>query len=130
MNVYLDTSAALKTFAKEPESMALRQFLEDLPAETAIVSSVLLETELRRATMRLHLEQEAATRMLSGVRLIEFQRAFFHQAGLMPGTGLRSLDALHLVTALHADAGLMIAYDRRLLEAARSVGLECFSPAA
>lgn len=55
-------------------------------------------------------------------------RSLFHEAGLLPGTHLRSLDALHLATALHVDADTLVAYDTRLLEAARSLGLGTHSP--
>ena len=54
--------------------------------------------------------------------------SLFYEAGLLPGRHLRSLDALHLATAVRVDATAVVAYDHRLLEAARSLGLETMSP--
>jgi predicted nucleic acid-binding protein len=54
--------------------------------------------------------------------------SLFYEAGLLPGPHLRSLDALHLATAVRVDAAAVVAYDHRLLEAARSLGLETVSP--
>ena len=44
------------------------------------------------------------------------------------GTHLRSLDALHLATARPVDSDTFLCYDARLLDAARSIGLEVNSP--
>jgi predicted nucleic acid-binding protein len=52
----------------------------------------------------------------------------FLEAALLPGPQLRSLDALHLATAIRLDADAVVAYDRRLLEAARSLGVNAVSP--
>lgn len=41
---------------------------------------------------------------------------------------LRTLGAIHLATALHIDADELVAYDRRLLEAAVGQGLRVASP--
>ena len=44
---------------------------------------------------------------------------------------VRSLDAIHLGTALHSRPGLtsFVTYDKRLLDAARAAGLSVDSPA-
>lgn len=128
MTVYLDTSAAAKLVVEEPESDALAAYLDDLGPEDDLLSSALLETELRRLGVRLDVAQSAITDVLTRVDLVEPDRALFLAAGLLPGTSLRSLDALHLATALRVDADLLVAYDRRLLEAAKSVGLATLSP--
>jgi predicted nucleic acid-binding protein len=41
---------------------------------------------------------------------------------------LRSLDTVHLVTALDVGAREMVVYDRRLAEVARRYGLDAVSP--
>lgn len=51
--------------------------------------------------------------LLARVALVEPQRSLFHEAGLLPGASLRSLDALHLATALRIDAAVVVAYDVR-----------------
>ena len=129
MIAYLDTSAAAKLVLEEPESDVLAAFLDDLgPDDDSVVSSALLETELRRLAVRLNLPQSAMTEVLTRVDLVEPDRGLFLAAGLSPGGSLRSLDALHLATALRIDVDLLVAYDRRLLEAAKGVGLATLSP--
>lgn len=53
MRYYLDTSAAAKLLALEAETGALASFLDEaVNADHSIVSSFLLETELRRFAVR------------------------------------------------------------------------------
>ncbi|MEP6666194.1 MAG: type II toxin-antitoxin system VapC family toxin [Nocardioidaceae bacterium] len=129
MSVYLDTSAAAKLLMDEAESDALAAFLDEIGDEQDVVSSALLETELRRLAVRLGLDQSAVTDLLARVDLVDPPRSLFHEAGLLPGPYLRSLDAIHLATALRVDADTLVAYDARFLDAARSLGLGAHSPA-
>ena len=126
MKCYLDASAAMKLVVVELETPALQEWLDDV--DPTVFSSVLLETEVRRAAAANGASQSAATEVLSGVSLAHAPRALFSEAGLLPVPGLRSLDALHLATALREEADLLVAYDRRLLEAAAVVGLPTTSP--
>lgn len=128
MIVYVDTSAAVKLLLDEPESGALARHMSSLTPSDEVVSSQLLETELRRAATRRDLPQGVVSEILAGIDLIEPERDFFHEAGLLPGPGLRSLDALHLVTAIKTGADRVLAYDRRLLAAADSIGIATLSP--
>lgn len=123
--IYLDTSAAVKLISDEPESDGLREFLDEGPT---VVSSDLLETELRRIGVRHGLDQVLITNVLDGVTLTPLTRDQFREAGLYPQAGLRSLDALHLAGALGIDAAAMLTYDLRLAEAARAHGLEVIAP--
>lgn len=54
------------------------------------------------------------------------------KAGLVDPPALKSLDAIHLATALSLDVGgvVFVGYDRRLQEAAAAAGLEIQSPGA
>jgi uncharacterized protein len=128
VTLYLDASAAAKLLVEEEESEALAAYLDETVDEHEVVSSALLETELRRLAIRLELEQSMVTDLLARVDLVDPPRSLFHEAGLLPGTHLRSLDALHLATALRVDSETFVAYDARLLDAARSVGLSVHSP--
>ncbi len=129
MRIYLDTSAAAKVLVDEAESEALTAYLDDERSTTEIVSSALLETELRRLAGRLGLDQSAVSDLLTRIDLIDPSRSIFHEAGVLPGPTLRSLDALHLATALRIEADVLVAYDLRLLDAARDLGLAIDSPA-
>lgn len=127
MNVYLDTSAATKLLVNEPESDAVAGYLDGLATDEDLVSSALMETELRRVAVREDLTQESVSAILARVGLVEPTRSLFHEAGLLPGATLRSLDALHLATALRLEA-VVVAYDSRTLASARSLGLDVMSP--
>lgn len=129
MRHYLDTSAAAKLIVEEQESLALATHLNDLPDDSELVSSALLETELRRLAVREGLAQTAVTDVVDRVSLVEPDRSMFHQAGLLPGRHLRSLDALHLMTALRLNCEEILAYDARMSDAARSIGLAVTAPA-
>lgn len=128
MTVYLDTSAAAKLLVEEPESAALAGYLDSLAPEQVPHSSAMLETELRRVAVRLDVPQSGVSDVLARLALVEPQRSLFHQAGVLPGRTLRSLDALHLATALRLDAAVVVSYDIRLLESARSLGVDVLSP--
>lgn len=130
MIAYLDTSACAKLLVSgEPGAAALVDYLTSRDDDRdLLVSSQLLETELRRMASRKSLPQAAVTEILARVNLILPERDFFHEAGLLPGAHLRSLDALHLATAISAEADVLVAYDHRMLEAAASVGIAVTSP--
>lgn len=125
---YLDTSAALKLIVAEAESAALAKKI--FAEQPELVSSYLLETELRRAVARVpDLTQQAATDVLDSINLAEISPIVFREAGLLPGTQLRSLDALHLSTALQLDVDAIITYDHRMAAAATDVGIHVIAPA-
>jgi predicted nucleic acid-binding protein len=124
---YLDTSAAVKLCSREAETDALAGAIVD--AQPSLVSAQLLETEMRRAsTRRPDLPQATVTRLLDQVDLLEMSGNVFRVAGLLPGANLRSLDALHLAAALESGADALVAYDKRMIEAASELGLRVVSP--
>jgi uncharacterized protein len=125
---YLDASAAAKLIIEEAESTALASYLDDLGDDAALISSALLETELRRLAIREELNQSTVSGVLDRIDLVEPNRSVFHQAGLFPGPRLRTLDALHLATALAMGSDSVIAYDARLLIAAAELGIATASP--
>lgn len=127
--VYLESSAGAKLLVAESETAALQSHLDTVAeAGAAIVSSVLLDTELRRVAQRAGLAQMAVSDILDRVGLAELDRAVFTEAGLLPGASLRSLDALHVAAALRLGADEFLSYDVRQLAAAQSAGLRTRSP--
>lgn len=128
MTSYLDSSAAAKLLVDEPESQAVARHLDRVSAASDVVSSVLLETELRRLAVREELAQAAVTELLASVDIVEPSRSLFHEAGLLPGRLLRSLDALHLATALRMEVDEVVTFDQRMSEAAQGMGLAAVSP--
>ena len=124
---YLDTSAALKFFVDEPEADALEHAI--LANSPELFSSLLLETELRRAAARMDtIPQSDISEFLESIELVALTQAAFRLAGQLPGETLRSLDALHLTAALLGGATAIVTYDRRLQEAAAEAGLKALAP--
>lgn len=62
--------------------------------------------------------------------LYEVPPSLFREAGLLPGVGLRSLDAIHLAAAVRLGVAAVLTYDSRMREAARGLGLEVVAPGA
>lgn len=126
--VYVDTSALGALLIDQPESADLVRWLDETPA--VLVSSDLLETELRRVAVREGLDQVEVSRLLDGVGLAALDRAVYRNAGFLPMPYLRTLDALHLEVALRLEASRILTYDGRLGRAAAEAGLEVISPGA
>ena len=124
--VYVDTSALGALLVEQLESDALEGWLDQ--TSDMLVSSDLLEVELRRLAVREGIDQADVTRLLDGVSIAALDRAVYRSAGLLPMPYLRTLDALHLEAAMRLDAAAVLTYDRRLSKAARSVGLRVVAP--
>lgn len=126
---YLDTSAFVKLIVAEPESPALRHAITRWPQR---VSSTLLRTETIRALRRSGNTGQvpAARRLLRGVSMVRVDEPLLDRAADLEPGELRTLDAIHLASALEIgqDLGVMIAYDIRLKAAAQAYGLTVESP--
>ncbi|MGH2408540.1 MAG: type II toxin-antitoxin system VapC family toxin [Candidatus Limnocylindrales bacterium] len=127
--VYLDSSAFVKLVVEEPESAAIRAALADRP--TRRVSSMLLRTEALRSIRRLGPEALAAVREgLRRIDLIGMDDRILDAAGTLEPQVLRTLDAIHLATAMAVgdDLVAIVTYDARMIEGARLLGLPTTSP--
>jgi len=125
---YLDTSAFLKLVVAEAES---RPILAWVGAHGPAWSSHLLRTEALRAAMRLGVDDESIEAALDTVTLVLPTASTFRSAGMLQPAGLRSLDALHLATALELGDDLegLVTYDQRMADAAGAAGITVISPA-
>lgn len=95
--------------------------------------SDLHRAELRRAAGRAGGRAPArADRLLAECDVIRIDPDTFDHAGRVEPRTLRTLDALHLAaaTTLGPDLAGIVAYDERLLRAARDAGLATSSPGA
>lgn len=124
--VYADTSALGALLVPQVETQALLGWLDHVPAR--LVSSDLLETELRRMVVREGRDQANVSAILDGVSLAALDRATYRSAGFLPMTYLRTLDALHLEAAIRLDVDAVLTYDRRLGDSARAAGLDVIAP--
>jgi len=130
--IYLDSSALLKLLHDEAESAALADWLA-ARASTPVVSSELAKVEVIRACRRINpATLTEATALLAGLDLIPLSGTVIDQAAHAGATTLRSLDALHLASALAIQDQLtaFVAYDHRLADAATTAGLELLAPGA
>lgn len=125
--IYLDTSAAFKLVMREAESAALVGWLAQ--EEGPLVASWLLQSELNCAVVRRprDVDRAAVDEVLAGIVLVDLTRGDLLAAPSMGG-GLRTLDALHLATAVRVQAHAMVTYDGELADAARHAGLHLIQP--
>ncbi|MGH7686305.1 MAG: type II toxin-antitoxin system VapC family toxin [Candidatus Dormibacteria bacterium] len=126
---YLDASAILKLIVREPESQALQRFLAQWPHRS---SSTLVRTETIRALRRSGYDTRVgdARRVMGTMRLVRLDEPLLDRAADLEPRTLRSLDAVHLASALAlgSDLGVFIAYDNRLIDAARAHGIPVDEP--
>ena len=129
-----DTSAAIKLVRPEVHSDDLSDWLRERRHGT-VLSSILIEVELMRATRRSAPERLArAAAVLRGIAAVTLAPPVVSRASDYADANLRSLDAIHLATAEHVvtvtrkQLDAFVAYDDRLLAAARNVGLPAVAP--
>lgn len=129
MAFYLDTSAAAKLVISERGSRAMTTWAGAHADE--VVSSDLLRTELLRATRRGAPEQMPRARsVLDSITLLCVSTETFERAAELDPFALRSLDAIHLASALELGDELdgIVTYDDRLSDAATLHGLTVIAP--
>ncbi len=128
--IYLDSSALMKLVRREAETEALREWL-NVHSEQPVVSSELGRVEVLRAARRAGDPVLAEARALVGdLDLIPLNRAVQDVASDLGDPLLRTLDALHLASALLLGDALtaFIAYDHRLTDGARAAGIVVAAP--
>jgi hypothetical protein len=131
---YTDASALVKLVREEPESDALRTFLEGAD----LVSCELVLTEVPRAIRRAaahdtELPFEAliarAGQVLEAVALMPLDRGLLNDAGALSEPALRALDAIHVAAAgALAPIDAFVSYDERQAAAARLAGIRTVAP--
>lgn len=129
MTLYLDASALVKLLVVERETGPLRSYLKE-HAQQRRAASALVRTELRRAVLRAVPDRLAfVPRLLAGLALVPLDDALLNSADALPTVGLRSLDVLHIASALRlAPGSAVITYDVRMQHAARDAGLHVLAP--
>ncbi|NLG20831.1 MAG: type II toxin-antitoxin system VapC family toxin [Actinomycetales bacterium] len=127
--LYLDSSALCKLVAQEPESPAIHSLVVSHDGD--LVASDLARTEVLRMAGRLDPPRRAEARaVLDALVLVPLLTRITDAAGVIGPPELRSLDALHLATALELgdDLAGIVTYDQRQADAARQLGLTVISP--
>lgn len=127
MAVYLDSSALIKLIVDETETPALGRFVEEQPPP--ILSSEIAVVEVFRAARR-HDAVPRTVELVESLAKIPIDEAILQAAAAVEPPSLSTLDALHLASALGHRKRLdaFVAYDARLVAAARAAGLHVESP--
>jgi predicted nucleic acid-binding protein len=126
----------MKLVRPEAHSIDLSSWLRDR-LDIGVLSSVLIEVELMRATRRSAPDRLGrALDVLLGIGVVTVSPAVIARAAAYADPELRSLDSIHLATAEHLltvtrePLQAFVAYDERLLGAARGRGLAVAAPGA
>jgi uncharacterized protein len=128
---YLDSSALVKLVVAEPESIALLERLQTLPRR---VSSALALTEVPRALARAGFgapEHRRARAVLARLDLLDVDQRILTTAAMLQPRDLRTLDAIHLASAIaiREDLEVIVTYGRWMRAAAKRMRLDVASPA-
>jgi predicted nucleic acid-binding protein len=126
---YLDPSAIVKLIIREPETAEL---VASLRRDPVVVSSALALTEVPRAAKRAGLRGRRANQVLAGLALVPVDDGILRAAAELGSSTLRTLDAIHLATALslQPDIDELVTYDPRVAQASMRAGLPVSAPGA
>jgi len=126
--LYLDTSAFVKLVVDEPHSRPLRRAVEG----RRWIGSEILRVEVPRALGRLPLREKTVSRaagLLDAMMMVPVDRSALEMAARLTPRALRSLDAIHLASAmLIPGLTALLTYDDRLADAARLHGVPVHRP--
>lgn len=124
--IYLDTSFVGLIFLNQERAQEANQILHDLGKNNFFASSRLLEVELTRLMRRNGLALDDVNEYLRELYLLPIDDAVIERACALTGS-LKSLDAIHLATALTIDSPrdpvTFLTHDARLLAEAKRLGL-------
>jgi uncharacterized protein len=118
----------MKLVVDEPHSDDLEAYLEP---EALLATSGLALVEVPRAVTIADPSaraSEEAERLLDACMIVEPTDRLLRRAARLASRELRTLDAIHLASALHVEADELIAYDRRLLAGAQREGIPSRAP--
>lgn len=133
--IYLDTSAAMKRVFMEDESIALRDAITmAIESGSRLITSALTLVEVSRGVRR-RIDAEPPVRLrgsietaLGDTATVPIDQRIVESARIIGPPILRSLDAIHLVTALLVSASEVWTYDDRFAQAAEGMGIAARMP--
>ncbi len=135
MIAYFDSSALLKRVLEERETSALEDAIAVMVRTHDLQASALVDVEVSRA-LRRRIDRELDPRMLhralddaiGDIDLVPIDAEVIRTARVIGPPVLRSLDAIHLATAILIGADFIVTYDERMAEAASVLGIGVESP--
>ncbi len=143
--IYVDPSALLKLYLHQPESAAMNAWRGKTKGALVVTHHGRVEVinGICLAAHRRDLESEALADTLASFDE-DFADGLYRPADLLwratlnraaelsrahsPKLGTRSLDVLHVASALELEMSVFVTYDRRQAELARVVGLKTLTP--
>ena len=125
---YLDSSALVKLIVAEAESLAFLRWYSE--TERVVTSRIGIIETLRAAQRHPH-DPAYRDRLVRQVDVLELSARIGNRASELQPSGLRTVDAIHLASAIHILPALdaFVTYDDRLAAAARALGLPVVRPA-
>lgn len=129
--LYLDSSALVKLILPEEETLALFRLLLAWPYRLA---SQIGFVEVYRAVRRTSMDRavlKRAEEVMATIHFLELRMDALGEAVCLEPLHLRSLDAIHVASAvtLKPEIGAFVTYDRLMADAARRLDLNVLSPA-
>lgn len=141
--IYIDSCAVVKLIRDEAESDVLVSWLDARSGELIVTSELALAEVVRVVRRNNHTDQgrlvdadqlaaelEGAHAVLDGLALVTLDRDTLRRAAALEAPMVRTLDAVHLVSALEWPAASVefVTYDRRLAAAATDAGMAVVAP--
>jgi predicted nucleic acid-binding protein len=125
---YVDASALTKLVLEEPDSVAMRRWY--IESDHVLCSRIGI-VETRRAVGKHQHDDAHLEVIIRSVEVVEFDADIARQAATIGPVSLRTLDAIHLASAVRLGAVVdaFLTYDDHLAVAARSAGLTVVRPA-
>jgi hypothetical protein len=124
---YVDASALVKLVV--PESASVQMLRWYVEADRVVTSRVGV-VETRRAAARRPYDRAHLRFVLDSIEVLEIDARIADRASGLDAALLRTLDAIHLASALELGSELdaFVTYDARLGDAARLLGLPVVTP--
>ncbi|MBO0803853.1 MAG: type II toxin-antitoxin system VapC family toxin [Nocardiopsaceae bacterium] len=141
--IYFDTCALIKLVRQDADSVALSGFIDERPGTRWFASEV-ARAEIARTVRRINHDEKGkvadqarleaelrhAESLCGNLDLVPVSTQVLSDAAAIRQPFLRTLDAIHLATAVAIRTGLsaFVTYDKRLAAAAEDAGLPVASP--
>lgn len=129
-SVYVDTSALLKRYVREPESDDCQKILDAHShriTSRLTITETLINLRKRLSTTEFAIASKLFKSDIKVFDVVEFDTELsFQAAEVASGNNLATLDAIHLASALRVKAPQVafLTYDKRLAIAAKKSGLK------
>lgn len=125
---YADASALVKLILDEPDASPMRHWYVE---HDRVATSRIGIIETHRAASRKSPDRAHLRAVLRSLEIVELRQRIAMDAAVIGPHALRTLDAIHLATALAlgGDLDAFVTYDDRLADAARLLGLPVVQPA-